>query len=159
MSKNKIPVDLKKEDVLALDVATHCGYCTCEKNGTWDFSERSTNNYAEHKDFRDTLIRFIKENNIRVVVAEDVSVGTHFNAIRKLSEFRGVMMEVCDELNLPEPVLLNPSHIKKFATGSGKADKKQMIAAMEVKYGLVPYDDNACDAFWIYKLFCNRYRI
>lgn len=159
MSKTKIPTDLKKEDILALDVAVHCGFCSHDSNGTWNFTERMTNNYAEHKDFRDTVIRFIKEHNIRMVAAEDVSVGTHFNAVRKLSEFRGVLMEVCDELGLPEPMLVNPSHIKKFATGNGKADKKMMMDAMRTKYKKEPVDDNACDAFWIYKLICTRYNL
>lgn len=159
MGKNKIPVNLKKEDILALDIATHCGFCSYNSNGTWDFTECRANNYAEHKEFRDTLIRYIKEHNIKVITAEDVTVGTHFNSVRKLSEYRGVLLEVCDELDLPEPIFINTSTIKKFATNNGKATKDQMIQAMIDQYRITPVDDNACDAFWLYKLICKRYRL
>lgn len=159
MGKAKIPAKLKKEDILALDIATHCGYCSWKGHGTWDFTERKVNNYAEHKDFRDTLIRYIQDNNIKVITAEDVTVGTFFHSMRKLSEYRGVLLEVCDELNLPEPIFINTSAIKKFATGNGKATKEQMIKAMMEKYNEIPCDDNACDAFWLYMLVCKRYRL
>ena len=159
MSKQKIPVDLKKEDILSLDIAQHCGYCTHDKNGTWNFTECKQNNWAEHKDFRSKIIQFAKENNIRVIVAEDVTVGTFFHSMRKLSEYRGILLEVCDELNLPEPIFINTSTIKKFATGNGKAKKDEMIKKMIDTYHITPCDDNACDAFWLFKLICSRYRL
>lgn len=159
MGKAKIPRVLHKEDILALDIATHCGYCSAFDNGTWDFTEKKTNNYAEHKDFRDTLIKYITEHGIKVITAEDVTVSTFFHSMRKLSEYRGVLLEVCDELDLPEPLFVNTSAIKKFATGNGKATKEEMIRAMVTRYGKTPVDDNACDAFWLYMLILSRYRI
>lgn len=159
MNKLKIPENLKKEDILALDIATHCGYCAVNHNGTWDFTERAHNDYKEHLDFHDTITKAIKEWNIRLVTAEDVTVGTFFKSMRKLSEYRGVLLEVCDELDMPEPIFINCCTIKSFATGNGKSDKATMMAAMESRYGIKPCDDNACDAFWLYKLICSRYRL
>lgn len=155
----KVPVDLKKEDILALDIATHTGYYSTHSSGTWDFTEKKSNDWKQHLDFRTTLINYITTNNIRFIAAEDVNVGGQFSGMRKLSEFRGILMEVCDELNLPEPIFVNVSSIKKFATNNGKADKKEMIKAMIERYGKTPIDDNECDAFWLFTLICKRYRL
>lgn len=155
----KIPVDLKKEDILALDIATHTGYYSMHGSGTWDFTERKSNDWKQHLDFRTTVLNFITKYNIRLVVAEDVNVGGKFSGMRKLSEFRGILMEVCDELNLPEPIFINVSAIKKFATGNGNADKAAMIQAMIDKYGQTPVDDNEADSCHIFHLICKRYRL
>ena len=155
----KVPVDLKKEDILALDIATHCGYYSTLSSGTWDFTENKSNDWKQHLDFRTTILNFITKNNIRLIAAEDVNVGGQFSGMRKLSEFRGILMEVCDKLSLPEPIFVNVSSIKKFATNNGKADKKDMIQAMIDKYGLIPVDDNEADACHLFHLICKRYRL
>ena len=93
------------------------------------------------------------------MVAEDVNVGGKFSGMRKLSEFRGILMEICDTLNLPEPIFVNVSAIKKFATNNGSASKEEMIQAMIDKYGQVPIDDNEADACHIFHLICKRYRL
>ena len=105
------------------------------------------------------MINFIKKHNIRAITAEDVTAGTHFVAVRKLSEFRGILLEVCDELGLPEPILVNLSTIKKYATGNGKATKKEMIDAMIRKYNQVPQTDDTADACHLYYYFVNKYRL
>ena len=87
----KVPVDLKKEDILALDIATHTGYYSTHGSGTWDFTEKKSNDWKQHLDFRTTLLNFIQKNNIRLIAAEDVNVGGRFSGMRKLSEFRGIL--------------------------------------------------------------------
>ena len=155
----KVPVDLKKEDILALDIATHCGYYSAHSSGTWNFTEKKSNDWKQHQDFRTTLLNYITKNNIRLITAESVNVNNHFIDMRKLSEFRGILMEVCDKLNLPEPIFVNVSSIKKFATNNGRADKKDMIQAMIDKYGQNPVDDNEADACHLFHLICKRYRL
>lgn len=143
-----------------MDIATMCGYYSTHESGAWNFYESKTrNDNKQHKAFRDTLIGFITQHDIRQVVAEDVNVNNHFIDMRKLSEFRGILLEVCDELNLPEPVFLNVSSIKKFATGSGMATKLDMIHACVEKYNYRPRTDDEADAFWVYKYYCHKYRI
>ena len=66
------------------------------------------NNNKQHKAFRDTLIDFIQRNGIKQIVAEDVSVNNHFTDTRKLSEFRGILFEVCDTLDLRSYTLSIP---------------------------------------------------
>lgn len=123
-SATKCPTQLTRDEVAALDIATHTGfYCTKER-GTWDFTESMRrNNNKQHAAFRNTLIDFITRNGIKQIVAEDVSVNNHFTDTRKLSEFRGILFEVCDTLDLPEPAFINPMTVKKFATGDGHAKK------------------------------------
>jgi len=160
--KRKIPKDLKKEEVLALDIATMTGYRTFSHGGgTWCFTESaSRNDNKKHKQFRDTVIKFIQDNNIRMVVAEDVLLNKgRFVATISLAELRGILMEICDELDLPEPEFLNAITIKKFATGNGKATKDEMIAACQKNWGIIPFDDNEADATAILYLFCRKFKI
>lgn len=149
-----------KEQVLGLDIATQTGYYSVHECGAWNFYEsRQRNDNKEHKAFRDTLIGFICQYDIRQVVAEDVNVNNHFFDMRKLSEFRGILLEVCDTLDLPEPVFLNVASIKKFATGSGRATKLDMINACVTKYNYRPRTDDEADAFWVFKYYCHKYRV
>ena len=68
-----------KEQVLALDIATHTGYYSIHSNGTWNFTEsKRRNDNKQHKDFRDTLIAYIQQYSIKQIVAEDVNVNNHF---------------------------------------------------------------------------------
>lgn len=162
-NRNELPEptsDLTKYDTLALDIANHCGYFSAHGSGTWDFTEsKRRNDNKEHKAFRDTLMNFIVTHGIKQIYAEDVNVNKYFGAMRKLSEFRGILFEICDELNLPEPQFAAVTTIKKYATGNGQADKQQMIDACIAKYGHTPVDDNEADACHIYFYFLKRYHI
>ena len=151
---------LCKEQILGLDIATMCGYYSTHESGAWNFYEsKARNDNKQHKAFRDTLIDFITKHGIKQVVAEDVNVNNHFIDMRKLWEFRGILLEVCDELSLPEPVFLNVMSIKKYATGNGRATKLDMINACVEKYGYRPRTDDEADAFWVFKYYCHKYRI
>lgn len=160
-TKNETTNDeLTKKDILALDVAQHCGYFSQHGRGTWNFTEsKRRNDNKQHKAFRDTLMAFIQEYEIKQIVAEDVNVNNHFTDMRKLCEFRGILKEVCDELNLPEPEFVNVAALKKWATGDGRADKQKMIDMMIRRYGLTPCDDNEADACHLYYYFCRKYRL
>ena len=91
--------------------------------------------------------------------AEDVSVNRHFYDMRRLSELRGILLEVCDELDIPEPEFVNPAVLKKWATGDGHATKTQMVAACKDRYGIVPVDDNAADACHLFYYYIRRHRL
>lgn len=149
-----------REQVLALDIATHTGYFSLHEAGVWNFTEsKRRNDNKMHGAFRVMLMAFIRRYGIRRIVAEDVAVNSHFYDMRRLAELRGILLEVCDELDLPEPEFVNPATLKKFATGDGRATKEQMIAACKNKYGIVPVDDNAADACHLYHYYIRKYRI
>lgn len=151
---------LHRSQLLALDVATTTGYYSLHGSGVWNFSERlARNDGKQHKAFRDTLLDFISEHGIRKIVAEDISVNKHFTDIRKLSELRGILLEVCDELCLPEPEFVHVAALKKFATGNGRATKSEMIAACRNHYRFEPRTHDEADAFMLFHYFCRRCRI
>lgn len=151
---------LTREQVLALDIATHTGYFSLHEAGVWNFTEsKRRNGNKMHGAFRAMLLAYMCRYGIRQVVAEDVSMNRHFYDMRRLSELRGILLEVCDELDLPEPEFINPATLKKWATGDGHATKAQMIAACKSKYGIVPVDDNAADACHLFYYYLRRYRL
>ena len=77
--KNNDAIPIGKEHVLALDIATHTGYYSVHESGTWNFTEsKHRNDNKQHKDFRNTLLSFIKNYGILRIVAEDVNVNNHF---------------------------------------------------------------------------------
>ena len=109
--------------------------------------------------FQDYAALAAPSYGIRRVVAEDVSVNRHFYDMRRLSELRGILLEVCDELDIPEPEFVNPAVLKKWATGDGHATKTQMVAACKDRYGIVPVDDNAADACHLFYYYIRRHRL
>lgn len=151
---------LTREQVLALDIATHTGYFSLHEAGVWNFTEsKRRNGNKMHGAFRTMLLVYMRRYGIRQVVAEDVSVNRHFYDMRRLAELRGILLEVCDELDIPEPAFINPAALKKWATGDGRATKAQMIAACKSRYGIVPVDDNAADACHLFHYYIRRYRL
>ena len=149
-----------RKEVLALDIATHTGYFSVHEAGTWNFTEsRRRNGNKMHGAFRTVLVSFIRAYGIRRVVAEDVSVNRYFYDMRRLSELRGILLEVCDSLGLPEPEFVNPAVLKKWATGDGHATKAQMVAACKERYGIIQVDDNAADACHLFHYYIRRHRL
>ena len=149
-----------RENVLALDIATHTGYYSMHGSGTWNFTESMRRNInKQHAAFRNTLIEFITKHNIKVIVAEDVSVNNHFTDTRKLSEFRGILMEICDTLDLPEPTFINPKTVKKWATGNGNATKEMMMKFCQLRWKTTPVDDNEADATHIFFYYIKKFNL
>lgn len=155
---------LSRTDIMAFDVATHCGYYTTGDYGTKHFPNTDKApkymgpDYAQHKAFRNWLIEILTSHRIKAVAAEDVVYG-HFIDFRKLCEFRGILLEVCETLDIPI-VMFKPSDIKKHGTGKGNADKKMMMEFAEKRYHIdVDDDDNLADAIHIYMYFIHRYNL
>ena len=156
---------LKRENVLALDVATHCGFKSVHGHGTWYFPPTESapkklgKDYGQHKAFRTKILNYIVDNDIRVITVEDVAFSKFSLATRKLAELRGVLFELCESLDIPV-VTFGVTDIKKFATGKGNADKDEMIAAAQNRWHIdVGDDDNAADACHIFFYFCKRYNL
>jgi Holliday junction resolvasome RuvABC endonuclease subunit len=160
MNQNKEKDPLTRYDVLGLDIATHTGYFSMHESGVWDFTESMRrNSNKQHGAFRKTLIEFITRHNIKVIVAEDVSVNKHFTDARKLSELRGILMEICDTLDLPEPIFINPKTVKKWATGDGNATKEMMVKYCKIRWKTNPVDDNEADATHIFMYYVKKFKL
>lgn len=151
---------ISRNQVLALDLGARTGYYSIHESGTWNFTEsRRRNDNKMHGAFRTMLVSFIRHYGIRRIVIEDVVVNRHFFDLRRLAELRGIVLEICDTLDIPEPEAVNPSTLKKWATGNGHADKAAMVRACEVLYHYSPADDNAADACHLYHYYCRKYRL
>lgn len=158
--KNSNKVVIEPKDILSLDIATKTGYYhTSDGGGVWNFTPTiKRNDRKQYKAMRETLIRFIKKHDIKIIVAEDVNVKTSFVALRKLSEFRGVLKEVCESLDLPEPIFINVTSVKYTLTGSGKASKELMIRTIKRKFQIDVEDDNHADAIAVFYHFSKNIR-
>lgn len=154
---------LDRSKVAALDIATHTGYYSVHESGTWDFTEsKRRNDNKQHKAFRETLLEFILKYGIVQFVVEDVNCGRsamEFRSSVKLSEFRGILLEVCDSLGLPEPIFVNLRTIKKWATGNGNATKAMMVEACKRRWGTDPVDDNEADATHFFMYFVKKFNL
>lgn len=154
---------IRKEQVLSLDMATHFGfYNPIIGWGTLDTTETRKNDYKQHKQVHDQLVEWITSCDIRQVVAEDFTVFAAGNivSIKKLCEYRGILLYVCDELNLPEPVFINCSEAKRWLTGNGHADKQMMVSMVKKRFGIdTKGDDNAADAITFWYMYVKRFKL
>lgn len=95
----------------------------------------------------------ILEGSHWCLVYEDVNVGSHHNGIVGVALGVGGLFAseaiARREVNQELPMIISVinSQIKKFAAGSGKADKEQVMRAIEKQYGIVFADDNQADAY------------
>lgn len=157
---NDEPIEITRDHILSLDIATHCGYYSTHAAGTWDFTQKTGKSAIEqHLNFYNTLVDFIQKYNIKLIIAEDVNVKGQFIGMRKLSEFRGILYLICAQLGLPEPKFINVSTVKKWATGDGKADKEKMIEFCKKRWNIEPVDDNMADATHIFKYYVRIYKL
>lgn len=90
------------------------------------------------------------------IVLESLSFGSVGNATRNLAILFGI---ICVQLGLDDPDLVTPTSLKKYATSSGRANKKEMLAAIEQvnpelfselnSYTIKQGKYDIADAFWI----------
>lgn len=109
--------------LLALDVATNTGFAhSSGESGVWCFDER---NRLDR--FFDRLDEMYKRGVSRVVFESAVAYERH-GGFEVEIEMHGVLKLWCCWRNVRWfPV--NPTSLKKWATGRGKASKEQMMAA------------------------------
>lgn len=140
--------------VLGIDPATKCGWALLDNgarvaSGTWDCSIKPN----ESKGMR--FVRFerqlleVLEGGVDLVMYEDVKYLRGIAASQVYGGIIGVMKLVLEKKRI-EYAGIGVSEVKKLATGKGNADKKAMIAAAKVRWGLPgdPTEDEA-DALWI----------
>lgn len=143
--------------VLALDPATHCGWAVSSEgradpalSGTWDLAPQR----GESRGMR--FVRFRKELEVMRAAYPDLELVVYEQAHHR----GGAATEVgvglathiqcwCAELGL-EYSTVHTATLKKFATGSGRANKDAMLAAAHAKWGVLNVkDDNQADALWL----------
>lgn len=139
--------------VFALDTATHTGWALFRngklyESGTMDFSKRrGESNGAMFLRFRAWLNSMLDLPGIEIVVYEQA----HHRggaATEVCVNLTGRVQECCAERGI-ECATVHTATLKKWATGSGRADKGQMMARSVAYLGREPIDDNESDAVLI----------
>jgi Holliday junction resolvasome RuvABC endonuclease subunit len=138
-------------NILALDVATKCGWATKTASGTWDFTlKRDESSGMRIIRFKSKLNEIVKLEQINLVVFERTA-GQHQASVIVQAELHGVLKLFCEENEIPYKAY-SASEIKKFATGKGNCNKNLMIGMAKIKLGYKGKDDNEADALWIFQL-------
>ena len=135
--------------ILALDIATHTGWCTETASGVWNLTPKRDESNGIRLLRLKAKVREIVELEKVDLIAFERSQGHHQNSVIVQSELHGVLKLYCEE-NKIQYVAYSPGELKKFATGKGSANKLAMVKAAQDKYGWKGTDDNEADAIHIY---------
>jgi hypothetical protein len=155
---------VKRMNILGLDLALHTGWCASTVYGkkleygcedwTTIYHEQSIGQMFN--DFEIWVDNLIKKYDIQLIAQEyipyhmpaskarDIMVGQQTCVLKKIAS---------SDINI---TYVSPQSIRKFATGRGwsgkrKQSKKDMMFALNQKFGLLVTNDNTCDAIWIVK--------
>jgi hypothetical protein len=150
--------------ILALDLGTHTGVACADGKAcyasTWHLAKSGeiTNWGKTRMDRRQDprvprLFEMLKTfKGFDVVVFEDVEFQTYTQQCQLWSSLRAAVW-----MSFKSPTYLDcvpVGTLKKFATGSGAADKAAMAKALYTQFPELKnngYDDNAVDAVWLLK--------
>jgi Holliday junction resolvasome RuvABC endonuclease subunit len=155
--------------ILTLDIATKCGWCYNKGDtwdaGTWELATpreiRTWNSQRITRRLDPRVLRLAEklqtsfsEDPPDVVVFEDVPFSVYTYQVQLWSALRSSVWLTLGRV--PDTIFecVNPTTLKRFATGSGSAKKEQM---MEKLWHVHPelkargFDDNAVDAIWLWK--------
>jgi Holliday junction resolvasome RuvABC endonuclease subunit len=148
----------KTYKILALDIATYCGYAISHSLfGVWDLTPKRDESAGMRLiRFRAKLREVIDLESIDLVVFERPG-GRHVGAVIVQSELQGQVKVVCEDLHI-EYRGYSSQEIKKFATGKGNSGKPAMIAAAQAKLGYTGSNDNEADALWLLELAKSEYK-
>ena len=94
----------------------------------------------------------ISENEIQIAVIEGLAfMVRNATALVQLSALNYMVRGVLDDYNIPF-VIVAPTSLKKFATGSGGSKKDVMLIEVFKRWGVTILDDNENDAFCLAKV-------
>ena len=150
---------LLKMKILALDVATHLGFCYYDthtgfmETGEMDFTRfrGSKRKKADHPGKSLELFQTWIQDVI-FLYGEIDRIGYErpghlkgVNTREALLGFRGILYAEASKAGIPI-YTIPPNSLKKWATGNGAANKKRMIQAAEQGNSFKIYSDNVADA-------------
>jgi Holliday junction resolvasome RuvABC endonuclease subunit len=140
-------------NILALDPANKCGWAFSvgihggpPRYGVLNLTDRDRDRtMALHEWISDVH----EESGIDLIAVEDSCMGSNnYQTAARHSELRGIIRLAAAEVGA-RLITVHPTTLKKFATGSGRAKKPQMIRACKTLLGIETDDDNIADALFI----------
>lgn len=150
--------------ILSIDQSyTHCAYVVTFGNNIIDFdvlkSDAELNVYERSLDIALRLGQVFLKHRPEEIRLEGLAFGMRGNATRDLSGLLFTIINVISYLHVFNNFrIIAPTQVKKRATGSGKAKKKEMIAALPSDILKLFKDKNykqttgltdLSDAYWI----------
>ena len=136
--------------ILSLDIATSCGWAHTRGrkiiSGTWKLETP----HRERSLWR-CLNRYKKDHSIPDKVTFEEPGRLHGHANKVLPPLVGVV-RLWAHLHGCQVETIRPTSLKKFATGSGKAQKTDMVAALADKSNVSLDSEKAfdeADAVWV----------
>ena len=161
MSQRTVNVDQARElaregGILALDPAATTGWATWDgkktRYGVWHLTLPSEPTERRLTALRKHILDEASFIKIGLVAFEGASFGSKNRNTRAMhNELRGIIKLTAQEIGA-EAAEFNPRSLKKFATGSGKASKAQMVRAARLLLSVDITDDNIADALFILKM-------
>lgn len=77
----------------------------------------------------DRIVNIVDMYKVTDIAIEGLSFGSKGNATRNLAMLFAI---ICNKLNITEPYTVPPTTLKKFATGNGRADKKEVLESVKL---------------------------
>jgi Holliday junction resolvasome RuvABC endonuclease subunit len=101
-------------------------------------------------DIQNFVYEWMGHKNIKDVAMEGYAMGA-MGKVFHLGELGGMVKLALAAHDL-YPLIIPPTTLKKYVTGSGTGQKNQMILHTYKKWGQTFTDDNACDAYGLARL-------
>lgn len=103
------------------------------------------------KTIQDKLVATYNYYGIKHIAFEGYSYHSGSKNLTKLAELGGIIKCFCATVN-KEPIIFSPMSVKKYATGTGKAEKDLILKAVYKRWNFDTDDNNIADAFVIGQL-------
>jgi Holliday junction resolvasome RuvABC endonuclease subunit len=147
-------------NILGLDLASSAtGWCWSDgealRRGCWKLGRSNEHEGRRLERLYEYLHKLHEAWGVDRIGCEESSLGAggrsegvQWSTVVVHNQLRGIVALFASQIGA-EVRWVNPSSLKKFATGNGRAKKPDMIRAAKVHYGIDTDDDNIADALHV----------
>lgn len=138
--------------ILAFDLATKTGWCLVSSqgailsSGVLDLSREDNEHYGHMFMRLYGFMEKISGGNQRLMLAYEMAHHRAGPSTRIGVGLNATILLFAAQNGLATPLAVHTATLKKWVTGSGRAEKPAMIAWAKEKLGRDPIDDNEADA-------------
>jgi Holliday junction resolvasome RuvABC endonuclease subunit len=100
-------------------------------------------------------IGLVLGHGVDLAVIEDYAPGIRSAAAHRLAEIGGIARLACHRASVPI-ALVNAMHLKIYATGTAKAEKRDMSMEAYKRAGVEFPNSDECDAWWLRAMGLDR---
>ncbi|WP_018306312.1 hypothetical protein [Desulfitobacterium hafniense] len=147
---------------LGMDMSlTSPGFCWAEEEEPYiesvNFKSKNTG-FERIVDIHNEVVNYLSsfsssalgKFSLGKIIMEELPAGSRSPYTIERAELVGVIKNAIYRMDLWDKfILVNPSTLKKFATGKGNSDKSAMILQAYKEFSLEFTCNDECDAFWL----------